>query len=283
MISIFLQGGLGNQLFQIAIVIAYCIEYNEKCIFTYDNVLKMGVERKTYWNTLLKKCKGLTNFNNSHVTNDYLLSLSKYMESDFTYNEVPVFKQDIMLVGYYQSYKYFHSVREVVFDIMGLRDEQNKIQNNFKNLRAENTSTICLHFRLGDYKHKQEFHPVLPYEYYEKALNSLSVEILNNSSIYYLCEEEDNTVVSYMVHKLCAKFHLSLFIKLNDDMSDWEQLLFMSCCQVNIIANSSFSCWAGYLNNHPEKIIMYPNQWFGPKIQADTKDLFLPDWIQITI
>ena len=280
MITIFLQGGLGNQLFQIAAVIAYCIEHNERCIFTYDEILTPhdGVKRKTYWNTLLKKCKELTNFNSKKITNNNLLSLSKCMESDFIYKEIPSFQHDVMLVGYYQSYKYFHSMQEEVFDIMGLRNEQAII----KDFLISHENTICMHFRLGDYKKKQDYHLVLPYEYYEKALSNLSAEFLKNSTIFYLCEEEDNAVVSMMVCKLQKLFELSSFVKVDDNMIDWQQMLFMSCCQVNIIANSSFSCWAGYLNNHPEKMIMYPSHWFGPKIPSDTKDLFLPNWIQIT-
>jgi hypothetical protein len=27
--------------------------------------------------------------------------------------------------------------------------------------------------------------------------------------------------------------------------------------------------------------VMYPSRWFGPKIPSDTRDLFLPEWVQI--
>jgi len=279
--SVFLQGGLGNQLFQIAMVIAYCIEHGDRCIFTYDVVLTSGVARKTYWNTLLKKCKGLTNYYNKHFTNAQLLSLSKYMEPSFNYQQISDLTKPVMFVGYFQSYKYFNELRDEVFAIMGLRDEQAIIQEEF-NKSNHKKNTICMHFRLGDYKEKQEYHPVMPYEYYEKALCNLSEDFLKNSTIYYLCEEEDNEIVSEMVKKLQDTFQLEPFTKVDFSPDDWQQMLFMSCCQVNIIANSSFSCWAGYLNKHPEKIVMYPCQWFGPKIKSDTKDMFLPDWIQIT-
>ena len=165
---------------------------------------------------------------------------------------------------------------------MGLRDEQAIIQEEF-NKSNHKKYTICMHFRLGDYKEKQEYHPVMPYEYYEKALSNLSEDFLKNSTIYYLCEEEeDNVTVSEMVKRLQDTFQLVPFVRVDFSPDDWQQMLFMSCCQVNIIANSSFSCWAAYLNRHPEKMVMYPCKWFGPKIPAVTKDLFLPDWIQIT-
>jgi len=281
MISVFLQGGLGNQLFQISVVIAYCIEHGVRCMFTYDEILTSGVPRKTYWNTLLKKCKGLTNCYNKHITNEQLLSLSKYMEYSFNYQKITELTKPIMFVGYFQSYKYFNEFQDEVFAIMGLPDEQAIIQEEFNNFNHKK-NTICMHFRLGDYKEKQEYHLVMPYEYYEKALGNLSVDFLKNSSIYYLCEEEDNVTVLEMVKRLQETFQLESFVRVDFSQDDWQQMLFMSCCQVNIIANSSFSWWAGYLNKHPEKMIMYPCRWFGPKIQADTKDMFLPDWKQIT-
>jgi hypothetical protein len=49
----------------------------------------------------------------------------------------------------------------------------------------------------------------------------------------------------------------------------------------NIIANSTFSWWGAYLNNNPEKIVCYPDQWFGPRAGHDTSDLFPKDWIKI--
>jgi hypothetical protein len=38
----------------------------------------------------------------------------------------------------------------------------------------------------------------------------------------------------------------------------------MSACHHNIIANSSYSWWASYINLNPNKLVVYPSKWFGP-------------------
>ena len=65
-------------------------------------------------------------------------------------------------------------------------------------------------------------------------------------------------------------------------IQDWEQLLLMSLCNHNIIANSTFSWWGAYFNTNPGKIVCYPSVWFGSKcINNSTRDLFPENWIKI--
>jgi hypothetical protein len=73
------------------------------------------------------------------------------------------------------------------------------------------------------------------------------------------------------------------FIRVNPHLDDWEQMLLMSLCEHNIIANSTFSWWGAYLNSNVEKIVCYPDQWFSPKANKDTSDLFLEDWVKIPL
>ena len=69
---------------------------------------------------------------------------------------------------------------------------------------------------------------------------------------------------------------------MDDFIPDWQQMLLMSICNDNIIANSTFSWWGSYFNENPDKIVCYPGVWFGPKLtQNNTVDLFPEDWKKI--
>ncbi len=50
---------------------------------------------------------------------------------------------------------------------------------------------------------------------------------------------------------------------------DYEELAIMKHCKYNIIANSTFSYWAAYLNSHPDKIVICPRHWKSNIIPKD--------------
>ena len=66
------------------------------------------------------------------------------------------------------------------------------------------------------------------------------------------------------------------FVKVSNTITDWEQLLIMSCCEHNIIANSTFSWWGAYLNQNQDKIVCYPNKWFADEKRMDFPDSWIP-------
>jgi hypothetical protein len=70
------------------------------------------------------------------------------------------------------------------------------------------------------------------------------------------------------------------FMDHNDPKHEHLDFSLMSACKHHIIANSSFSWWAAWLNDHPYKIVIAPKKWFTDETM-DSRDLIPHDWIVI--
>ena len=273
MLTCYLKGGLGNQLFQIINTFACAIKYNKYIYFL--NIQNSYDGRQTYWNSIFDSIKLL-------LLDHYLSESFIINELDYSYNEIIIddIHKNIILDGYFQSYKYFDKYYNLIYNILNIENKKKKLYNEFNNIN----NIISLHFRIGDYKHLPH-HPVMSLPYYINSLNYIkSINININYTIIYFNEEEDNNIVYLNILKLKELFKNFTFIQCNNKLHDWEQLLLMSNCNHNIIANSSFSWWGAYFNNNIDKIVCYPSLWFGPGLDNNnTKDLCPPEWIKIDI
>jgi hypothetical protein len=272
MITCNLIGGLGNQLFIIFATISFAIKNKQPFYFIQTNYV---THRKTYWSTFLS---GLKIFCIPKLPKMY----KNIQESGFHWNPLPEIQDQNecnVLHGYFQSYKYFEDNYNSICKLIKLDDYRLKIKN--KHLYDYDNS-ISIHFRLGDYKVKQDFHPILSIEYYKNAIRYIQTcqpnEFLH---ILYFCEKEDNEDVEFRITELKQVFPNCTFFKIDVRIDDWEQMIMMSLCKNNIIANSTFSWWGAYINVNKNKIICYPELWFGPKLKHCTYDLFPESWIKI--
>ena len=266
-----LQGGLGNQMFQIFAALAYSIKHSKQLVITAN--LNKWDKRSTYWNSIFRDISNIT----VHDVNE----LKQINELRFNYSEIPIINQSFILCGYFQSYKYFETNYKCIYNKLGLRkiiDYVRPYLNNSKN-------TISIHFRMGDYKTCLPYHAILLDNYYASAIKYITNSTgTSNWSIFYACEQDDNAEVLNRIENIKNELNNQgiQFIKIEDSLMDWEQMLLMSACDHNIIANSTFSWWSAYINDNKNKIVCYPDTWFGHKnSHLDTSDMFPSDWIKI--
>lgn len=266
MIIVNLRGGLGNQLFQIFA----CINYSKNNYFFNDTFFQeknQTVKRNTYWNNFFSNLNNRI-FNNK--TNFKLIG-----EEGFYYSEIPKELNFIILNGYYQSYKYFDNNYEDICKIIGINEKKIECREKYK---YDYDNLCSIHFRYGDYKNNPNFHTNLDINYFRKA-----TEIINNlsgiNSFLVFFEEEDREKVVKILDKMKNKNN---FILIDTTIPDYEQVILMSNCSHNIIANSSFSWWGAYFNDNPQKIVVRPIKWFGPAANnLNTSDLCPDEWISL--
>lgn len=268
-VTCILYGGLGNQLFQILTTIAFSIRHNMNFVFLYTPNLG---KRQTYWHTLLLPIL-------DHMVDT--INLDNYMrieESDADrFTQMQVENTNIVLNGYFQSYKFFEKEIGTDFKMLFVSDTKTDTSST---KTTTTTTTVSLHFRLGDYKQLQEYHPIMDLDYYKNALYYVVLIDPSVQQVCYFCEDEDIDTVHSNVEALKQEFREIVFERAREP-SDWEEMLSMSRCTHNIIANSSFSWWGAYLNENPDKIVCYPSVWFGPGISQDVSAMFPEKWIKI--
>ena len=209
--------------------------------------------RHTYWNNIF-------NYISENTFDCKIAFQDKHVEKNiYEYNEIPYYKKSVALRGYFQNYRYFEKNYDKIINILKL----NKIQDNIKNKYLKNENTISLHFRLGDYKNLDNIYILLNICYYIEAIKYvLEKDTSKCSEILCVYEKQDEEDVCKMIQELQDIFTTIKFIKVSQDLQDWEQMILMSVCKHNITANSTFSWWSAYLNKNTDKIVCYPEKWY---------------------
>jgi hypothetical protein len=279
------MGGLGNQIFQIFATISYAIKSKNR--FQFLNLTTLGAGsttvRHTFWESFFSNMKPF-------LISDLPQPIHVIREKGFPYNELPVremVNRNVMIYGYFQSYKYFQENYAMIYRILNIDKMKNDLLNNLnlsspEYLDLENT--VSMHFRIGDYKKIQDFHPLATYDFYERSLLYMQISKPNiNFTVLYFCEDCDIDDVLIIINKLTTNYPMYTFTRGTNTLEDWQQMLLMSCCHYNIIANSSFSWWSAYLNTSVDKIVCYPSVWFGKVANNDTRDLCPPNWVRVNV
>lgn len=157
--------------------------------------------------------------------------------------------------------------------------------------RLEDHITVSIHFRYVDFKpHTDEF-ILLKLNYYDQAISRIIEETgAKTITFLYFCDKDDNKIAQECIYRLKLKYnrkygktHKIKFMKCPDIIKDWEQMMIMACCHHNIIANSTFSWWGGYINPNPTKIVITPSRWFSKEANKTSTDLIPEQWVKIGV
>lgn len=196
------------------------------------------------------------NLNGCFSTNIKINAIHK--ESSFIYQSIPyhIQKNQVLdLEGYFQSWKYLNNNKSALLSLLSPRK-----------MHPIKWGTTSIHIRRGDYVTLTDCYEQLGMNYYNQAIQ------LTGTDKYLIFSDDINWC------KQQFKGYQFEFAEGNDVITDLNLML---SCENNIIANSSFSWWAAYLNKNPSKKVIAPIKWFGPKLPYDTKDLLPDNWIKI--
>ena len=185
-------------------------------------------------------------------------------------------KRDIILKGYFQSEKYFKEIETLIRSDFQFVDygHSNEFKDMMKNI--ENVNSVGLHIRRGDYLNSNIHTDLSCTDYYLNSVKYIRQHV--DSPHFYIFSDDIDWCIN--------NFHISdsSYVDLNESRENpILDMKLMSSCKHNIIANSSFSWWAAWLNNFEDKIIIAPNKWLKvhKRNLAIKKDIVPKEWVRI--
>ena len=249
-ITAHLMGGMGNLLFIVATCFALSKKHKTKMRFYCNSNLWRDSKRQN-----IKNYKIFKNFEIDRVNNRK--SGITYREPHFFYESVTLDRRiHNCIYGYFQSYKYFNAYKSEFISMLHNPYKQ-VIEETLKKYSNShlNDSTVSIHVRRTDYLALSDIHLNLDMSYYSQAMSHFSAE---NSTFVIFSDDVAFIQGEPLFQKLKCKHIVTCD---DDEYCFW----LMAACDHNIIANSSFSWWASYINSNPNKMIISPNRWFGSK------------------
>lgn len=281
-------GGLGNQMWQYAMLVALREKFKDEEVYYNTSFfngypLHNGFELERIFNITAKQAtaKSIRKVYYPFIGHYFFHRLYTHFcpvlkteirekEASPYFNEVFDNKGDFYYNGYWADYRYFDFCRNDILKEFSLKlplDEQNQ---NFIN-SIKNKYVCSLHIRRGDYLKDPDFKGICDLDYYRMAIGIIYSKI--KKPITFLIFSNDLT---WCRDNLNASFCQNevIYVDWNKGTSSYKDLYLMSQCNANIIANSSFSWWGAYLNENVDKIVVspqkYKNKDMGFKMSLDS-------------
>lgn len=258
--KVIITGGLGNQMFQYAFVLA---------LRTKGINVKLDISYYDYWKKYnwkmhngyeLEKVFGIKEncINKQGLHMKWLRLLDHYdpmgiiKKDNLRFNKHFSKSLSLYYYGYWQNEKYFASIKEDVHKTFTFQGIDNKNQDLAFQLQTCNS--VSLHIRRGDYS--QFGMTILNRDYYEKAIKYIENKI---DDPYYFLFSDDINEAELLASQMNIKHYK--IIDHNKGEDSYKDMFLMSKCRHNIIANSTFSWWGAWLNTYQERIIIAPKIW----------------------
>lgn len=281
------SGGIGNQMFQYALLVALRETFHDETLMdtSYYGLKEMhnGFELARVFNITAKEATAEQINKLSHYFPSYKLARFYWKFLPKRKTECPelkdcLFNPDVLTVnkdlyynGIWQDYRYFDQFRDVILKEFSYREP-------FAGRNAEAAEqfserlTVSLHVRRGDYLLHKNYIGLCGIDYYRRAIKHIRSRYGTNVA-YAVFSDDMEWCRENLLPLLCE--NNVTYVDWNHGLDSYNDMRLMSACKVNVIANSSFSWWAAYLNTHEDKEVIAPRKWTNIPVRFDRQ---MPGW-----
>lgn len=278
------SGGLGNQLFQYALL--RCLQEHGKGVYANIDVFQEKGSRPFLLPYVFKKIHlSYVSSQDEKIVREKLgyddrsRKYIEYIESTSIgiVKEAPKFLLDFdfgIVKGTHQTCYFAELCREELLnDLTFTNDYDDSLEQMKEQVSACNS--VSIHVRRGDYVddiHKDMYGGICTEDYYRHAIEYI-IDNVESPRFYVFSDDIDYVKENYVIPN-AAYITKDQFAK----YEDWYDMFLMSQCKNNIIANSTFSWWGAWLNRNKSKVVIAPKKWINI---FDYTDIYPERWITI--
>ncbi|MBN2275281.1 MAG: alpha-1,2-fucosyltransferase [Bacteroidales bacterium] len=189
--------------------------------------------------------------------------------------EIARSRDNLYMIGYFQSWKYFSDIRlRLLVELQLRKPAVGQIRGMLS--RITESESVAIHVRRGDYfsdPDNRKLFEVFDMQYFSDAIQQIRKN--TEKPVFFVFSDDVRWVKRHLVSS-----EPLIYVELNNADHPEEDLRLMSHCRHAILSNSSFSWWGAWLNQHPGKIVIVPQKWLNNEAY-NTRDLLPPEWIHL--
>jgi len=243
------NGRLGNNLFQIAATLSLSKKSEDDVIFPHT----------TYAGHRGIKPVDLSIFKYNFPRGELPKENKNFEENQHDmYVPIPPSK-NLTLCGFYQSYEYFHDIRDELIDKYFAPSDE--IADRISKIEVSPNAT-GVSVRRGDYLMLQQNHCVLGEQYYNDAFEKYCA---NSDQLFVFSDDFDWCKQTFGGNVIYVQENIGV------------QLFLMTKMNNLVLSNSTFAWWGAYLNRTKGNVVM-PDPWYGPNNDGKGNGLKYPFW-----
>lgn len=219
-LTIYCQGGLGNQLFQFALgyilakrnkinlrinIESFNSSAREFDLDKFPEINKLNILKIKKQNFFIKihlylqyKFQKILKITGIYKLKKNSFSLKKKLEkSPFIFNKNLLknkINKNFLLSGFFQSEKYFINYRKIILKLLKFPKIKNKSFQSYLDL-IKNRNSVAIHIRRGDYFNNLKvryFHGIIGEDYYKKSIDYIKRKI--KKPFFFIFSDDINLV-----------------------------------------------------------------------------------------
>jgi hypothetical protein len=309
MIVALIFGGLGNQLFQYAMARRLAVRQNTDLLLDTScygidgdrrpkelkafprrlSLVQFRINARPATNNEIRRLKDdfLTSSPRARLVRvvrrwrpGFLWKGSHIVERSYQFQpEALSFPDQVYLQGYWQSERYFTDIAPLIRQEFLPVDESisSSAKQAVEELKNRHGQVVSLHVRRGDLAHAHEtlgkknitHGAPISCEYIKRAM-----EQFGDGGCFFVFSDSPKDI------QWCRENIRAKHVEFSNAESELWDFMAMRFCDHHIIANSTFSWWAAWLNEQPGRRVVAPRTWSAPeaRVSMPVDDLIPEDW-----